>query len=268
MPRLNLATIADAGEADIDASGVAIICAHPDDEMIACSTLLKRLKGGLTLVCLTNGAPRKGSHFAKAGFASNDAYEEARSRELAQALAIVGASDVRIVRLGLWDQEVGRNLVATSRRLAALFQTHAITTVLTHAFEGGHPDHDAAAFCVRAAAELLAPRRLTIFEFPVYHLGPGGAATQTFCDGEDGLVVTLSLEQRKRKNRALKAYQSQRSVLRGFHLASERFRIAKFYDFVKLPNEGALLYDVVSSSFTADDWLISARQALLDLGLG
>src|SRR5579884_3139348 len=75
--------------------------------------------------------------------------------ELRSALAIAGVDGSQLIRLGVPDQEVCRSLVATTQGLAHLFKVHNIEIVLTHAFEGGHPDHDGVAFCVHAASRLL-----------------------------------------------------------------------------------------------------------------
>ena len=48
--------------------------------------------------------------------------------------------------------------------------------VLTHAYEGGHPDHDAVAFAVSGggAARGSDAADTTVVEMPFYHAGPGG----------------------------------------------------------------------------------------------
>ena len=49
--------------------------------------------------------------------------------------------------------------------------------VLTHAYEGGHPDHDAVAFAVHRAARRTSA---AVVEMPFYHAGPDGVARQVF----------------------------------------------------------------------------------------
>lgn len=65
---------------------VAVVGAHPDDETIGAGAQLARLRR-LTLVHVTDGAPRNGRDAAAAGFADPRAYAEARRAELDAALA-------------------------------------------------------------------------------------------------------------------------------------------------------------------------------------
>src|SRR4029077_3455583 len=58
------------------------------------------------------------------------------------------------------DQQAAFRLAELARRLAALFAERGIAVVLTHACEGGHPDHDAVAFAVHGAARLFSSGRL------------------------------------------------------------------------------------------------------------
>lgn len=66
-------------------------------------------------------------------------------------------------------------LVPLARALAADLDALRPRRLVTHAYEGGHPDHDAAAFVARAALDLLrrsgrpAPRLL---EMALYHGAP------------------------------------------------------------------------------------------------
>ena len=63
-------------------------------------------------------------------------------------------------------------------RLASLFERHGTRAVLTHPYEGGHPDHDSVAFCVRAAVRLLARGgggdAPEVAEMAFYHRRAGG----------------------------------------------------------------------------------------------
>src|SRR5690348_1358125 len=87
-----------------DEARVALVVAHPDDETIGAGAQLARLRH-LTLVHVTDGAPRSGRDAAAAGCASPHDYAALRRRELAAALAAGGARAERIVALAYPDQE-------------------------------------------------------------------------------------------------------------------------------------------------------------------
>src|SRR5262249_23008813 len=53
------------------------------------------------------------------------------------------------------DQEVTPAMAPLARRLAALCRELRPDVLLTHAYEGGHPDHDAVALAAAAAVAML-----------------------------------------------------------------------------------------------------------------
>lgn len=263
---LFLQKIADASSnATIDASRVAVVVAHPDDETIGCGALLSRL-ANVTVVLVTDGAPRSGADALRAGYDTPAAYGKARALELRAALAVAGIDDRQIVELGVSDQQVCRSLAPIGRRLAALFESRGIATVLTHAFEGGHPDHDGVAFCVHAAATLL-QRAPALIEMPFYHLGIDGMAAQSFCDGEDDVVVELSPSQDRIKAQMMSAHVSQAQTLQAFSSKVERYRAAKTYDFRSLPNAERIFYSTFDCGFALREWIPLANEALSALSL-
>ena len=127
---------------------VAVVVAHPDDESLWAGALLGRLRDGL-LIHLTDGAPEDMADAARSGFGSRQAYSDKRAAELRLALRLLGYAGERR-GYGLRDQSAVEHLPELTERLSADLRGAAV--VATHAYEGGHPDHDAAALAVRRAA--------------------------------------------------------------------------------------------------------------------
>lgn len=246
-----------------DGGGLAIVVAHPDDETLGCGAVLANLRGA-HLVLVTDGASRDLADARRCGFDSAEAYAAARKRELIAALRIGRCRLRSLLLLGYPDQQAAHHLASLARRLAELFEQYDIDTALTHAYEGGHPDHDATAFGVHRAALLVgeAGRRLRVIEMPFYSLGPAGIVRQRFaCDGPAEIRIALSASVQRRKRRMIAAHGTQRATLAPFHVRAERFREAPRYDFGALPNGGRLLYEAYPWGLTGADWVRMARAA-------
>ena len=141
---------------------------------------------------------------------------------------------------------------------------------MTHAVEGGHPDHDAVAFTVRAAAALCARagHTISIVEMPYYRVGVLGIVHQKFVPSI-GRQIRVRLEpcEQERKREMFAAHASQASVLASFSVTEEKYRDAAPFDFRTLPNGSRLLYDQYSSRLTGERWLALAAAASRDLNL-
>lgn len=249
------------------AGPVAIVLAHPDDETLACGALLSRL-ADLTLVHVTDGAPRDGRDARRHGFPGPAAYAAARRSELGAAMAVAGASNARLVALEMPDQEAALALADIARRLVGLLGE--VELVLTHAVEGGHPDHDATAFAVRAAVALLRvqERAPTVVEMPLYRAGPdGGWLLRSFADRPAGVELRLTEAESAMKARMVAAHASQRETLAGFSLETELYRLASPCDVRVPPNGGAVLYERHPWGMTQPRFAELALAALHELGL-
>lgn len=250
---------------------VAVVAAHPDDETIGAGGSLPRF-GEVILLHVTDGAPRNGRDAAAAGLKSREAYAAARRRERIAAAQLAGIGLDRQVEMGIIDQEASLHLDRLACRLADWLAESGPDLLLTHPYEGGHPDHDAAAFAVHAACRLLERERWpspAIAEFTSYHAQAGIMAVGCFlpADGSPETTRLLSEEERDLKRRMFACYATQRQVLSAFPIDIERFRPAPAYDFTRPPHPGPLHYESFDWGMTGERWRALAGEALRALRL-
>lgn len=247
----------------LDAPGlfrVLLVTAHPDDEALGAATLFLRARE-VHLLCLTDGAPRA-ERFRPAGAPRRRRdYARLRRRELDAALAEAGLPPGRVQQLDVPDQEALWNLPRLIGAVAGAVARVEPDLVMTHPYEGGHPDHDAAALAVARGA---AGR--PVAEMTSYHRAPGGHSVQDFLTAETdrwAVPVPLSGAERRLRRRMLGCYRSQVEVLRGFPEPSvERFRPAPRYDFAAPPHPGPLFYELLGMPPGASAWRAAAAGAV------
>lgn len=254
------------------ASGrVLIVAAHPDDETLGAGAQLPMMGGRVTIVHATDGAPRNMDDATRAGFSSREAYAEARREELLTALAYAGIASSQCRELGHADQEASFNLRGLTEEIAFIIREVQPEWILTHPYEGGHPDHDACALATHCALTLARDRHFSpvLYEFTSYHAGPQGILPGEFLpvDGIPVSVCNLNGDQQKLKCRMIEAFLTQRAVLSLFGTETELFRPAPQYDFTQPPHEGKLLYENFNWGTDGAHWRELAREALEFLGL-
>ena len=232
---------------------VALVVAHPDDETLGLGSRL-HLFDRLTLVHLTDGAPSDMGDAHRAGFATREAYAAARSAELAAALQVLGARPVRALAYGVLDQAVVEHLPELARRLAADLAGQA--AVVTHAYEGGHPDHDACALAVARTCTALGPDAPAAYEFAGYFGVAGVLHGNAFHPDPARAETTweLTAAERARKAAAFAAHASQRRILDNFPPGREALRAAPAYDFTDPPPPGEAHYDRYGWPLTSAAW--------------
>lgn len=258
------------------ASRLLVVVAHPDDESIGLGGLLARRASQCApparLVVVTDGAPRDPTlrcpEFADA---ARERYAEHRRGELARAIGHVGIPETNVDHLGVVDQEAALHMEALARAIARILVAHAPDVVVTHAYEGGHPDHDACAFAVRQAIRLLehAGHRLApaFFEMASYHADTSGAmVAQAFRDGGESSRVTLSPEEARVKEAMIAEHSSQAAVLAAFRSDREAVRLARTADFSRPPHEGSCHYERLGWELTSARFVDLAAEATRALG--
>jgi len=248
---------------------VMVLAAHPDDESLGAAGMLARLSDPW-VVCLTNGAPRD-KRFVPAGApASLSSYARLRRRELQEALQIAGVGADRMLQLDVPDQEAALQLARLVDRLTTLLRGLRPHLLVTHGYEGGHPDHDAAALAARLAVGRLERERggapPALAEMLSYHReGDRMVADRFLPAAVDRWTVMLHLTPRERRLRRqmLERHESQVETLR--HLpdrAWERYRPAPRYDFTAAPHEGSLHYETLGFDLTGARWRELAAAAI------
>ncbi len=230
-----------------------MVVAHPDDETIGAGASL-HLFDRCLLVHVTDGAPRNLADARAAGFADAAAYGSQRRDELAAALRAGGARP-RLAQMGVPDQGASLCLAALASQLAELLARNGVEAVLTHPYEGGHPDHDATAWAAHRAARLC-PHPPAVIEFAGYHANPaGGIATGTFLSGgPEATIINLPPAERATKQRMLDCFVTQRTTLAAFGADQESFRPAPAYDFAQPPHPGKLYYENFDWGMTDLAW--------------
>jgi N-acetylglucosamine malate deacetylase 2 len=241
---------------------ILVVAAHPDDETIGCAGLLGRVSDG-HIAFLTDGVPN--DPFLRPVAFREDAvgYRFARIDEVRRALALLGMDEQRIIHLGAVDQESSYAMIMLVDRLLGVFDQVRPSLVITHPYEGGHPDHDTAAFVVMAACTLQkrhgawAP---AVWEMTSYHGEGGRLVTGTFLadpratETREVITLALSPEERQRKELMLRCYATQKAVLARFGVEAERFRPAPSYDFSLPPHLGPLYYEQLGWPLSGRRW--------------
>lgn len=222
------------------------------------------------VIILTDGAPRDPSFYPAAGFSTWSSYARLRDQETRSSLRVAGIDLRNVIFLRIPDMEAVYHLPHIVDFLHGQILRGSYDFVVTHAYEGGHVDHDATSFAVRAACRLVERRSVppTILEIPLYHWNKGKFVKQVFCgDIDDQPDMFLDTRLSELKQRMLSEHATQRTVLRQYDSQIERVRFGKTVDFRRKPQGSDADYSRIIPDLNSKNWTIIVCRAAAELGI-
>jgi LmbE family N-acetylglucosaminyl deacetylase len=252
-------------------TSTAVIVAHPDDETIGMGGMMQLFEN-LTIICCTDGAPAAlPPQIAKLGIPTVGAYRTKRMIELMSAMDLSGAQ-YQLVTLGIQDQKLIYNAFELTQLLIVHLGLRKCKVVLSHPYEGGHPDHDAVAFAVQAASIALSNTDAGFdrYEFTGYFDDEGGnlVTGQFLPSNRIKSTFNLSAAEQRRKRLMIECFASQRETLIPFSTSQETFRFAPTYNFLEPPSPWPVRYERFPHwEITSLRWIAEAREAVRQGGL-
>jgi LmbE family N-acetylglucosaminyl deacetylase len=264
-------------------SSLLVVGAHPDDESIGVGATMGSLAAlgvRVRVLVVTDGAPLDAALREALRDRSPKEAADIRARELAGALRAGGLDPDLVLEPSLRDvrdQEAPLSMARIARDIAQRLERARFDVIVTHPYEGGHPDHDATAFAVHTAVRLRAMTTSehtlpAIAEMTSYHDEGGTMATGRFLESRE-LACTLHHDglldddARKRKRAMFAAFPTQSDLLAPFDTIAEPLRCAPIYDFTRPPHAGALHYERLPFGWTSVRWCELAKEAMRELGL-
>jgi LmbE family N-acetylglucosaminyl deacetylase len=244
-----------------------LIAAHPDDETVGAAIRISQTPS-IQIVHVTEGSPLNPADAFAAGCFTREEYAKARRHEAVRAMSLAGVFADAITNLYFIDQRVCFELEYLTIRILTLLEKFQPHIVLTHPYEGGHPDHDSIAFACHSAKRLYEqdhPRStFDLIEFTSYHAESGGIKMYAFlpCKDQKENRHYLSPAERALKLSMLQEFQTQQKTLAPFTLPeAEIFRTAPQYDFHRAPHSGRLFYEYFDWGMDGATWRDLARDA-------
>lgn len=205
-----------------------ILVAHPDDESIGCGGLVQRMREAAIFLC-TDGAPHIPAVWIGKGFRTREAYAEARYKEIQDVIKL-GKVKHREFMTGVADQQLHEKLPIVLKYLSAHIDSEKPNAILTHAYEGGHPDHDCCSFLASIVSKRFS---VPAYEMPFYWKSPAGPLVfQKFMNpSPNDFSLDLSETEIIVKKKMFQAHRTQSAVLADFDLSREFFRLQPEYDY-------------------------------------
>ena len=246
----------------------SVIVAHPADEVVGAGCLISKLVD-VTVLHVTDGAPRELTEAEAAGFGGREDYARARREECLNALALAHVPQDRVFGFGVSAQQAAYSLIVLTKKITTFLQQAGADIVITHPYEGGHPDHDATAFAIHGALRLMKEngfRPPVVFEMALHPSADFKAKLPEFLPGAERETTTLLLDERAEelKKKMFACFSTQKESLDLSPVGPERFRQPLKYDF-NSPPPGDLFYEKFDWAPRREEWQSLASQALAEL---
>jgi LmbE family N-acetylglucosaminyl deacetylase len=219
-------------------SRILLIAPHPDDELAGCCAAVGRARAqGSTVAVafLTTGipSPERFWPWQRPGHAERVERRRAEAQRVAAKIGVEIAHVSKVAARRLKD-EMG----AARDVLLGLCAKRKADMVWAPAYEGGHPDHDAASFI---ASTLRGER--PVWEFSEYNFCGGRVHSNEFAAPTvEEVELKLSAEEQRVKKMLLGMYASERGNLSYLRTEREVFRPQVDYDYSRPPHPGTLFY--------------------------
>ncbi|HET9785155.1 MAG TPA: PIG-L family deacetylase [Terriglobales bacterium] len=227
-----------------------ILAAHPDDAALGVRGWLEEHGSPITLAYLTDGAPRDQRHrapLATGEYPARTAYRLTRRQEAAAAWRSYPRA--RLLFGEAVDQELASRLQHSEAWLHSVAAQARPRLILAPAFEGGHPDHDAANLL---AARLSRQLQIEAWEYALYSARRGAIVRQCFPEAPVW-SATLPAPVAASKRAALDAFASQHATLASFSAHREALRPLPAHDYRHRPCPAPCVYELWGWPWSGDE---------------
>jgi N-acetylglucosamine malate deacetylase 1 len=220
------------------ASRILLLAPHPDDELVGCCAAIGRARAqgsSISVVFLTTGIPAR-QRLWPWDRSSHPARVERRRAEALRVCAEIGADIAHFSDVAA--RNLKNELRAACELVARLCADRKAGALWVPAYEGGHPDHDAASFIASTLR-----RDLPVWEFSEYNFYGNRIHSNEFVSpaGQE-IYLKLTGEERRLKKALLEMYASERGNLNYLQTEREVFRPLAAYDYSQPPHPGTLFY--------------------------
>lgn len=230
---------------------------HPDDELSSTALISKLIKNNkkVFLIYLSSGVPSEEEYQSplkdKYPFSL---YSVLRGTEFYRALKLLSIPSEYLSLLNYSTKKTPFYINSIYSTVEKMILREKVNTLLSCAYEGGHPDHDICSFV--ASSIQKRHKKILGVEYTSYFMENGKIITGKFMHSqiEEKLTITLSKNDKRLKKNMHQLYSSQSDMLKNFLLLNETFRIKPYYNYSSLPARD-ICYESWQGSITAEQVL-------------